>query len=263
MTQGPVTNISKHVNLGPMNVYIGAYRASLSAAQSATDWFKLGLTKSGVQVSNEIVQLLIKSGFPLRPVKNFVTDSKLSVSGELIEFSAVNFGRVLGGPTQTIALKASPSTTTATGATKTAVKVAAVTNFNVNDEIAVVGASQTQYGTIQSINTSTKVLTLYEALSGDTDPTLGDTVKRVDTRTVSMGVISSPEDVGLKLTKTLEKGTLSIYVFKANAAGTFSMNFGDGEGNIDTIGLNFNYEALADSSVESGALASAVWAPND
>lgn len=260
MPQAPVTNNSEYINLGPMEVFVGSAKESLVAAESATDYRKLGQTRSGVVINHEFAQLVIKSGFPLRTVKKFITETRLEVTGELIEFSGSNFARVIGGPEVGLTLVNSPAPTLATGSTKTVLELSSAAGFSRGDEIAVVGGSVTQYGVIRSISNNS--VTLFEGLSLDETPAPGDTVKLVDKRSIPIGSMSSPVDVSLKLSKTLEKGKLDIYVYKANAGGTFSLNFGDGEGNIEPIGLAFAYEALADSAVDAGNLARAVFQPN-
>lgn len=260
-TQAPASNLTDFIDLGNAVVYYApTHFTSFSSAVSATTWRKFGILKTGSQLQIEKAKIDIRSGVPQRIVKTFFTQEDMRVSGEIMEFTPFNLSRVLGGLSLTVAvLSSSPSATTVgTGSTKTVVNFASITGYAVGDLIRVGNSGSYQYGVIKSI--SGDDATLYEALDGDATPTVGHAIAKVDTIKQNIGSVATPTDVAVKISKTIVggAGSLDIYMIKANADGNLSIDWQD-NGTVEAVGLPFNFQAIGDPDVESGALAQVIF----
>jgi len=263
-SQLPSSNLPDFLDLGNMIAYIGAKKTSFASAESATDWRKLGMLKSGLQLANSKTSLDIKSGVPQRLIRRFFTEETLKTSGEMMEITPFNLARDLGGLTITTTVKSSSPTptTVAASSTKSSIICAAVTGFKVGDLICVgtPGTGSEQFCVIQSIDTGTKTITPVEPLSLDTDPVTAAAVSKVDKQTVPFGSVGSPQSVSLKFSKTLVGGvgTLDIYILNAQADGNSTLSWDD-NGTVNPVGIPFSFEALSDPNVESGNTAEFVF----
>lgn len=254
-SQAPSTNFAKYLDIGNAIVsYSPLAKSSIAAAQAATDWRKLGVLKSGIQIAIAKQVVDIVSGTPKKLQKRFFTDESMKITGDLLELSPFNLSRVLGGATITTTLKASAPapTTVASGSTKSSVICAAVTGFTV-DKLVKVGS---QFGVIKAINTGTKTLTFYEDLDGDTNPTVAEAVSQVATMTIAMGGVAAPTNCALKISKTSVSGmgSFDLYILSALADGSTNLNYADGDNN-DPVSLPFSFDAVSDPLVEDGAFA--------
>jgi hypothetical protein len=252
-SQAPASNLTNFLDVGNAIVYYSKTpKVSFAAAEAATDYRKLGmLSNVSLEVAREVIK--IRSGFPQRTVKQFFSAEDVRLNGEMLEISPFNINRALGGPTMTITtLTSSPAATTvASGSTKSIVNVASAAGYAPNDIIEV-GNTTKQYGVIKSI--STNAITLVEALDGDVNPTTGHAVAKVDKIKQSAGQIASPDEVSLKIVKTLAggAGTIEYYILKAQIEGTLSFSYTDNTA-AEPVGMPFSFEALSDAAVESGA----------
>lgn len=261
--QAPSTNLSKTIDLGNAIVYYAKTpKTSFSSAGSATDWRKLGMLKNGVQLDISKAVVDVKSGVPQRLVARFFTEETLKVAGELMEITPFNLSRALGelGITATVKATGPSPTTVAAGSTKSSVVCAAVTGFKVDDLICVgtPGSGSEQFAVIKGIDVPTKTFTFYEPLDGDVDPTTGAAVSKVDKMSLPLGTVAAPKNIALKIVKTSVSGWMNytLYIPTAVAEGNLSLAFND-NGNVDTIGIPFSFEAMSDAQVENGALAQA------
>ena len=260
-TQNPSTNVPSYLDLGNAIVYYSSSTfTSFANAVSSTTWRKLGVLRAGVSVDLAKSSVDIKSGVPQRLVKRFFVEETLKVSGEMMEISPFNLARALGGLPPTVAVKsASPAATTvASASTKAVVKVASSSGYAVDDLIRVGNVGSYQYGVIKTI--SGNDLTLYESLDGDANPTTGHAVAKVDTMSYAFGSVATPADISLKISKTLVAGfgTMDLYIPKANAEANMTLNWED-NGTPNSVALPFSFEAVSDSSVESGNLAQVIF----
>lgn len=258
-TQNVSTLIPQDIDFGNAIIYYSDTTFStFASAVSATTWRKLGQMKDGVQVDIARDFATVHSGFPAKVVKRYIASEALNIAGSIAEFNPFNLSRVLGGLTQTIALKASAPTptTTVSGATKSIVKVASATGFAVGDLIKV----GTQYGRIKSI--ATVFFTLYEDLSGDANPTVGDAVSKVETASMKIGSLAAPVEYGIKIAKTMVGApfTWNLYIPRGIFVGNPSLVFPDNNASpTDALGVPFNIEALADADIEGGNLAQLIF----
>jgi hypothetical protein len=264
-TQVPSILIPSQIDLGNPVVYIAETNfSSFTAAAAATSWRKLGVLKDGAALEHILEKLEVYSGVPQRKVATFFTKEDLKLSGQMGEFSATNLARTMGmnltDITTTVKASSPAPTTVATGSTKTVINVADAAGYAVDDEIRVGNASNNyQFGVIKSI--SDDAITLYEGLSGDTNPTTGHAVAKVDTRSLIIGALASPNYKAIKVAKTLVGGygTINLYLPKVEADGNWTINWQDGGGNVDSVGIPFMFDAVSDPDVESGALAQAIF----
>lgn len=139
------------------------------------------------------------------------------------------------------------------------IELTSATGYAVGDEIEVTTGSTKQYGYIKSIDGDE--ITLYEGLSSNTTPSAGDAVAKVESKTISIGALASPADIAIKVSKTLVGGygTKDVYLLKAQASSEMVMSWPDGQGNIDVVGLPFQFDAIADDQIESGKIAHVVF----
>ena len=254
--QLPASNVARYLDIGNAIVYIAkAKKTSFSSAVSATDYRKLGVLESGLQIDVSKAQVQIKSGVPQRLIKTFYTEENMRISGAMLEFSPFNLSRALGGLALTVTTKSSSpaATTVATGSTKTVVNVASSSGYAVGDLIEVGNTGAKQYGVIASI--SGNALTLVEALDNDANPTTGHAVAKVDTVKMNGGAIAAPTEISLKISKTMTGGfgTLDVYILNAIADGNVSFGWRD-NGNVDPSSIPFAFDSLSDANVESGAI---------
>lgn len=263
-SQLPSSNLPDFLDLGNLIAYIAPKKLSFSAAAAATDWRKLGMLKSGLQLQNTKTSVDIKSGVPQRLIRRFFTEEVLKVAGELMEITPFNLSRALGGLTITTTVKSSSPapTTVATGSTKSAIICASVAGFKAGDLICVgtPGSGTEQFCVIQSIDTGTETITPIEPLSLDTDPTTSAAVSKVDKQSIAFGSVASPQTVSLKLSKTMlgGVGTLDIYILNAQAEANSTLSWDD-NGTVNPVGIPFSFEALSDPTIESGNTAQAVF----
>lgn len=257
-SQAPSTLIASDIDLGGCVLYYAPVTFStFSAAIASTKWRKFGLMKEGVQldITKEIQEFF--SGYPAKLQQQYVSTEDLRISGQLLETNPRNLARVLGGLTITETVKsASPSATTvATGSTKSVVNVASASGYAAKDEIRVGNSGSYQYGRIKSINSN--ALTLYEDLSGDTNPTTGHAVAKIDTTSFDLGLNALPANIAFKLSHTLAGGygTYDLYCLNAQMTGNLSVLFADNTRSPEPIGLPFELRAISDAAVESGAVA--------
>lgn len=261
-TQSPSTLVPADIDLGGAIVYFAPQAfSSFSSAQSSTKWRKMGLLKEGVtlDVTREIIEFY--SGFPARLQKTYVSAEDVRASGQILETNVRNIARVLGIPESalTVTVKAtSPApATVGTGSTTASIVFSDITGYAVDDEIRVGNSGTYQYGRIKSINTGTDTATLYEGLSGDTIPTVGHAIAKVDTIAVDFGALTNPQDVALKISHTYPGGygSYDIIILKAQMTGNLSVLWGDNTQTPDSIGVPFEIRAIADPDVESGKTA--------
>jgi hypothetical protein len=261
-SQSPSTLVPSDIDLGNCILYYAPSPfTSFAAALAATTWRKFGLMKEGVKVDVSKVIQEFYSGYPSKLQQQYVSGEDFRVMGECLEVNPRQMARVLGGPsiTETVKTTAPGATTVATGSTKTVVQVASATGYAVGDEIRVGDAGSYQYGRIKSI--SGNALTLYEALSGDTNPTTGHAVAKIDTSYFDLGGLTLPESMGIKISHTLPGGYGSYdwYVLKAQMTGNLSINWQDNNQNPDANGMPFELRALSDPDVESGNTVRVHW----
>lgn len=257
-TQSPSTLVASDIDLGGAIVYFSdtAFDTFTNAIAS-TKWRKIGLLKEGVQldVTREVIEFF--SGFPARLQKQYVSAEDVRLSGQILETNVRNIARVLGyGDSDlTVTLKTtSPApATSATGSTKTSIVFDDITGFAVDDQIKV----GNQYGRIKTIDTGTDTATLYEGLSGDATPSVGDAISKVDTIAVDFGALTNPRDVAMKISHTMPGGygSYEIIVLKAQMTGNITALWGDNTQTPDSIGIPFELRAIADPDVESGKTA--------
>lgn len=260
-SQAPSTNVPQFIDIGNAIVYYApSPQTSFSNAQAATNWRRLGVMKSGVQVqiSKELVD--VRSGTPQRLIKRFYTQDNLMVSGELLECSPFNLSRLLGGATLTSTVKASApaATTVATGSTKSVIKVASASGYAADDLIRVGDSAPYQYGVIKTI--AGNDLTLYEGLDGDATPTTGHALAKVDTMALAFGQVAAPASVSLKLSKTMVGGfgTIDLYILNCLAEANTTLGWQD-NGTQEPVGMPFSFEAVSDPDIEGGSFAQALW----
>lgn len=256
--QNPSTIVGSDIDLGNCIVYYSStHFTSFSSAQSSTKWRKLGILKEGCQLDIPKEILEIFSGYPATLQQQFINAEDLQLSGQILEVTPRKLALIFGGLTVTETVKASSPapTTVATGSTKTVVNVASATGYVAKDEIRVGNSGSYQYGRIKSI--AGNALTLYEGLSGDSNPTTGHAVAKIDTAYFETGALATPANVGIKISKTLVGGwgSYDIIIPKAQFSGDASMAFQDNTKSAEPMGVPFALKALSDPDVESGKTA--------
>lgn len=250
------------IDLGNAVVYYSdSIFSSFSSAKSATTWRKLGLMKENTPIERVMGKIDLYSGVPRRKCQTYYISEELRFSGQILEINPRSLNRILGGLTITETVKSSnpAATTVATGSTKTVVNFTSTTGYAVGDEIRVGNSGSYQYGRIKSFNGS--AVTLYEALSGDANPTTGHAIAKIDNTYYDLGSVAEPANCGIKISKTLigGYGYWDLYIAKAKFTGDLSAVLSDGSNNVDSIGLPFTLEAYSDPDVESGNLARWDW----
>lgn len=261
-SQAPSSNTPNYIDLGNAIVSVGlSGKTTFALADSATDWRRLGVMKAGVQFDMAKESQDVMSGSPQKLVKRFYTKETIKVSGELLEITPFNLQHALGELPITTTLKtlAPAPTTVASTSTKIAIKVASIVGYAKDQIIAVGAPGLEQFGTVKS--TAAGTLNLYEGLSGDTVPTVGQPVSAVATQKMALGTIAAPTPVSLKIVKTMtggSNGTITLYVLNALAEGNVNLSWSD-NGQTDFSSIPFSFECMADPDVEAGALAQAMF----
>lgn len=261
-SQAASTNVPLDISLGNAILYYSdTPYTTFSSAIAGTKWRKFGLLKdtARLEASKEFAEFY--SGFPSTLQQRYVTSESLKITGELLEVNPRNAARILGGPTVTETVKASSpaATTVATGSTKTVINVASATGYAAGDEIRVGNSGSYQYGRIKSI--ATNAITLYEALSDDALPTTGHAVAKIATVYYDTGLLSLPATISCKLSHTFtgSKFTLDMYILSAQIAGNLAMAFADNTKTPDAVGMPFELDSIADTTIEAGATSRWYW----
>lgn len=259
-TQSPSTLVASDIDLGGCILYYAPTSfTTFTDAIAATSWRKFGMMNEGVQLDLTREMIRFFSGFPARLQKQYVSSEDLRISGQMLEVTVRNAARGLGGLTvvETVKTTSPAPATVATGSTKSSIVFDDITGYAVDDEIRVGNSGSYQYGRIRSINTATDTATLYEGLSGDTVPTVGHAIAKIDTSYVELGSLTEPADIAIKISHTLPGGygSYDMYVIKAQMTGNLSMNWGDNTQTPGTISIPFEVSAIADPDVESGKTA--------
>lgn len=262
MPQGPSSLIAADIAQGNCILYWApAPFASFSAARSSTKWRRFGLMNNAVTFGLDKSFQEFYSGYPSTLVQRYVDNQTVSIQGEALEVNPRSVARALGGLTITETVKSSsPSATTvAASSTKSVVNLASATGYKANDEIRVGNAGNYQYGRIKSL--AGAAATLWEDLDGDTNPTTGEAVAKIDTTKYSIGGVALPTNIAVKLsyTHTGGYGSLDLVIPTAQMSGTLSMAFADNSQNGTPIGLPINIVAISDATVESGNLCEFGW----
>jgi len=243
--------------------YAPAPFTTLASAVAATTWRKFGLIGDGAKFSVNTQELSFYSGFPSGLQKKYFTSQDVMITGNLRETEPRKLATIMGGVTITETVHASSPapTVVATGSSKILVAVGSVVGYAVHDQIRVGNSGSYQYGRIKSINTSTDEFTLYEALSGDTIPTIGHAVAKIDRTYYPIGNLSAPADIAVKLSKTTigGYGTYDIYILKAQITPNIEINYSDDTQTAEKIGVPFTLSGIKDDAVESGAIAFWDW----
>lgn len=266
--QLPSSNYVNSMDAGNIivRVYQG-YFSTFAAAIAAKDSFKkVGVLSGGAQMEISGDKIDFFSGVPQVLVQRIQTLQSLKVSGAMAEFTPINLALALGmiQSDLTVAVKSSSptATTVATGSTQSVIKVASATGFEANRLIKVGTGSNAQYGVIKSISGTD--FTMYDGLSGSTNPTTGYAVAEVDTTKLNIGAVAAPQNIAIRLTKQIVTGVdaYDVYILKAQADPNVTINWSDGGGGgggVDPISIPFAWDALGDPDVESGNLAQIVF----
>lgn len=261
--QLPSTITGADLDLGNAILYFNPTPfQTLAAAVAATTWRKLGLMGEGVRFNVNTNEVKFYSGFPASLQQKYYASQDVMIAGKLLELEPRKIAMLMGGATLTETVHAtSPApTTVATGSTKTAIKCASVTGYAVNDQIRV-GTGTYQYGRVQAIDTVTKTLTLYEGLSGDAVPTVGQAVAKILRTYFPIGNLSAPASIAAKISKTTigGYGTSDIYILKAQVTPQTEMVYTDDNQTPEKLGMPFTLEGIKDPNVENGAIAFWDW----
>lgn len=237
--------------------------SSLAAAVASTAWRKFGLIGEGVNFKLGTTELKFYSGVPSGLVKKYYTSQEVMLSGKLLETEPRKLAMLMGGQTITETVHASSPapTVVATGSTKSVVAVASVTGYAVGDEIRVGNVGSYQYGTISSINTSMDEFILYEGLSGDTIPTIGHAVAKINRAYFPVDNLTAPTDIAIKLSKTTigGYGSYDLYLLKAQITPNVDVNYNDNTQTPEAIGVPFTLEGIKDPAVENGTISFWDW----
>lgn len=236
---------------------------TLAAAKASTAWRKFGLIGEGARFSIATQELNFYSGFPSGLQKKYYTAQDVMIAGNLRETEPRKLALVMGGVTITETVHASSPapTTVGTGSTKTSIVVADSAGYAVDDQIRVGNSGSYQYGRIKTIDTGMDTFTLYEGLSGDTIPTVGHAVAKIDNSSFPIGNLSAPADIAVKLSKTTigGYGTYDIYILKAQITPNVEINYSDDVQAAEKIGIPFTLTGIKDDAVENGAIAFWDW----
>lgn len=259
-SQAPATLIAGDILLGnAIAYYTPTPFTDWSTARSSTAWRKLGYMKDGLKIDHTREPQEFIDGYPASPIAKYISYEELSVSGSMMEFEPRRIAQLLGGLeiSETVFASSPSPTTVASGSTKTSIIVADSTGYAVDDEIRVGNSGSYQYGRIKAIDTGTDTITLYEGLSGDTTPTVGHAVAKIEEEYFTIGTLALPAYIGIKVVKTMSngKGSGELIIPRAQAVGTLSLDFQSNVKTFDGVGLPFTVTAATDASITGGGLA--------